>query len=73
MKFAFLFISVLVIDALNEEYEKYFSDNVQFALSYYGGHDLSEHNDNKLQISDIYTPDNEAYKCLLPEIELNAS
>lgn len=54
--------------------EKFFSDNVQFELSYYNKHELEEDQPNKpSRLADLYTTSNENYRCVLPEIDLNVS
>ncbi|KAI6182648.1 hypothetical protein M3Y97_00403500 [Aphelenchoides bicaudatus] len=73
MKLLFLFVPLIAADTLNEQFEKFFSDSVQFELSYYGEEELNKHysGDSAPQFTHIYTSNNEDYKCLIPQIELN--
>lgn len=73
MKSIFLLLPILFVNALSENLDKFFSDNVQFEFSYYGGEEWDKSADLSHQITNIYTPDDENYKCVLPQIELNAS
>lgn len=66
-----LFVYLLLVYA-NEQFDKLFSDNVHFQLSFLNRDELDLDVDlNKL--APLHTANNEEYRCLMPKIELDVS
>lgn len=71
MKIFLLFILLCSIVKANDDFEKFFSDSVHFQLSYLGYDEFDEKYEGSKQLASVNTLDEEQYKCILPEIELN--